>query len=125
MDWVGPLRSLVPMRKLLLPALLLIPCFLPAAKDYFPPPDTKGGWREAKDPAAARKLLADAGFPNGFALTLHGPNDRYPNDARLAQAVGQMWTRIGVRTQVEVSPYASFVTRASKQEFAAFVVKEL
>lgn len=33
-----------------------------------------------------------------------------------------MWTRVGVRTTVEVSPYASFVTRASKQEFAAFVV---
>ena len=74
------------------------------------------------DPALARRLLAEAGFPNGFAITLHGPNDRYPNDARLAQAVGQMWTRIGVKTAVEVSPYASFATRASKQDFSAFVV---
>jgi peptide/nickel transport system substrate-binding protein len=82
-------------------------------------PDLPAGKGE---PSEARRLLAEAGFPKGFAITLHGPNDRYPNDARLAQAVGQMWSRIGVRTTVEVSPYASFVTRASKQEFAAFVV---
>ena len=92
--------------------------FMPAGA-YGYVPDLPAG---RGDPAAARKLLAEAGFPNGFAITLHGPNDRYPNDARLAQAVGQMWTRIGVRTAVEVSPYASFVTRASRQEFSAFVV---
>lgn len=74
------------------------------------------------DPEAARRLLAEAGYPNGFRLTLHGPNDRYPNDARIAQAIGQMWTRIGVRTQVEVAPFATFVGRASRQEFSAFLV---
>ena len=74
------------------------------------------------DPVAARNLLAEAGYPNGFRLTLHGPNDRYPNDARIVQAVGQMWTRIGVRTQVDVTPYANFITRASRQEFSAFLV---
>ncbi len=74
------------------------------------------------DVAEARRLLAEAGFPQGFRLTLHGPNDRYPNDARIVQAVAQMWTRAGVRTQVDVAPYASFVTRASRQEYAAFLV---
>lgn len=74
------------------------------------------------DPEAARRLLAEAGHPAGFRLTLHGPNDRYPNDARIAQAVAQMWTRAGVRTAVDVAPYASFVTRASRQEFSAFLV---
>ena len=74
------------------------------------------------DLAASRKLLADAGFPNGFAITLHGSNDRYPNDSRISQAIGQMWTRVGVRTSVEVAPYASFVTKASRQEFSAFLV---
>jgi peptide/nickel transport system substrate-binding protein len=74
------------------------------------------------DPDQAKKLLAEAGYPNGFRLTLHGPNDRYPNDARIAQAVGQMWTRIGIRTQVDVAPYASFIARASRQEFSIFLV---
>ncbi|MBR0652954.1 ABC transporter substrate-binding protein [Roseomonas terrae] len=74
------------------------------------------------DVEAAKRLLAEAGYPNGFRLTVHGPNDRYPNDARISQAVGQMWTRIGVRTQVEVAPYASFIARASRQEFSVFLV---
>jgi peptide/nickel transport system substrate-binding protein len=95
--------------------------------NQFMPPGTFGHAPELEanhraDIPAARKLLAEAGFPNGFAISLHGPNDRYPNDAKIAQAVGQMWTRAGVRTAVEVSPYASFVVKASRQEFSAFVV---
>ncbi|MBU8544861.1 MULTISPECIES: ABC transporter substrate-binding protein [Roseomonadaceae] len=74
------------------------------------------------DPAAARRLLAEAGYPEGFRITLHGPNDRYPNDARIVQAVAQMWSRIGVRTAVDVQPFSNFVTRASRQEFSSFLV---
>jgi peptide/nickel transport system substrate-binding protein len=74
------------------------------------------------DPAEARRLLAEAGYPQGFRITLHGPNDRYPNDHKIVQAVAQMWTRVGVRTTVETQPYAVFITRASRQEFSAFLV---
>jgi peptide/nickel transport system substrate-binding protein len=74
------------------------------------------------DTEAARRLLAEAGYPQGFRLTLHGSNDRYLNDARILQAVAQMWTRAGVRTAVEAAPYASFISRASRQEFSAFLV---
>jgi peptide/nickel transport system substrate-binding protein len=73
-------------------------------------------------PQAARRLLAEAGYPDGFRITLHGPNDRYPNDARIVQAVAQMWSRVGVRTAVDVQPFSSFVTRASRQEFSSFLV---
>ena len=76
----------------------------------------------AYDPDGAKKLLADAGFPNGFRLTLHGPNDRYINDARIIQAIGQMWTRIGIRTQVEAQTWSTFVGRAGKGEFSAFLI---
>ena len=69
------------------------------------------------DPAHAKKLLAEAGYPSGFGLTLHGPNNRYVNDAKLAEAIAQMWTRIGVKTQVEVMPVASFFSRALRAEF--------
>ena len=74
------------------------------------------------DTEAARRLLAEAGYPQGFRLTLHGSNDRYLNDARILQAVAQMWTRAGVRTAVEAAPYAAFISRASRQEFSAFLV---
>jgi peptide/nickel transport system substrate-binding protein len=76
----------------------------------------------AVDTEAARKLLAEAGYPQGFRVTLHGPNDRYLNDARIVQAVAQMWTRAGVRTAVETAPYGPFIARASRQEYSAFLV---
>jgi peptide/nickel transport system substrate-binding protein len=73
---------------------------------------------DAHDPEAARRLLAEAGFPNGFAVTLHGPNDRYVNDAQIIQAIAQMWARIGVRTRVEAMPSAVFFGRSAREEFS-------
>ncbi|NOG69193.1 ABC transporter substrate-binding protein [Roseicella sp. DB1501] len=72
----------------------------------------------AYDPDGARKLLAEAGFPQGFRMTLHSPNDRYPNDAKTAQAVAQMFSRIGLRTEVEAVPWASFSLRSNRQDYA-------
>ena len=68
------------------------------------------------DSAGAKKLLADAGYPNGFQLTVHVPNDRYPNAPAVVQAIAQMWTRIGVKTNVEALPWTTFSSR--KSEFA-------
>ena len=70
----------------------------------------------------AKALLTEAGYPDGFRITLHGPNDRYLNDARIIQAIGQMWTRLGVRTQVEAQPWAAYVARAGRHEFSAGLV---
>ncbi len=75
-----------------------------------------------QDPEQARRLLAEAGFPQGFRIQLNSPNDRYINDARIAQAIGQMWTRIGVRTAVEAQPWTTFVARAGRQEFSAHLI---
>jgi peptide/nickel transport system substrate-binding protein len=70
------------------------------------------------DPERAKALLTEAGYPFGFGLTLHGPNNRYVNDAKLAEAIAQMWTRIGVKTQVEVMPAATFFSRVLRAEFS-------
>jgi peptide/nickel transport system substrate-binding protein len=70
------------------------------------------------DPAQAKELLAAAGFPNGFGLTLHGPNDRYVNDGKIVEAVAQMWTRIGVKTIVDTMPSAAYFSRAIRFEFS-------
>ena len=74
------------------------------------------------DPEGARRLLAEAGYPNGFRIQLNSPNDRYINDSRIAQAVGQMWTRIGVRTSVEAQTWATFVGRAGRGEYSAHLI---
>ena len=63
---------------------------------------------EPFDPDGAKKLLAAAGWPDGFHLTLHSPNDRYVNDAKTAEALGAMLTRIGVKTEVIAQPWQVF-----------------
>ncbi|WP_028464576.1 ABC transporter substrate-binding protein [Nisaea denitrificans] len=68
---------------------------------------------EAYDPAGAKKLLAEAGYPDGFALTIHGPNDRYINDAKILEAIGQLFTGNGIPTKVETMTKNIFFKRAS------------
>ena len=66
------------------------------------------------DPAGAKALRAPPGAGGGFELTIHGPNDRYINDAKIAEAIGQMLTRIGIKTQVETMPRSIYFKRASR-----------
>ncbi|MDJ0981389.1 MAG: ABC transporter substrate-binding protein [Kiloniellales bacterium] len=66
------------------------------------------------DPEGAKKLLAEAGVPDGFQLTIHGPNDRYINDAKIAEAIAQMLTRVGIKTAVETMPKSVYFKRASR-----------
>lgn len=69
---------------------------------------------EAYDPEGAKKLLAEAGYPNGFKLTIHGPNGRYINDAKIIEVAAQLFTRVGIETTIEALPPAVFFTRASQ-----------
>ena len=73
---------------------------------------------DALDIEGARRLLAEAGYPNGFALTIHGPNDRYPNDDKVLQAIGPMLNRVGIETKVQTLPWATFATQASAPNYA-------
>ncbi|MBI1621618.1 ABC transporter substrate-binding protein [Aquamicrobium zhengzhouense] len=70
------------------------------------------------DPELAKKMMADAGYPEGFELTFHASNDRYPNDSKVAQAVGQFFSRVGVKTSVETLPGSVYFSRASAREFS-------
>ena len=70
------------------------------------------------DPARARALLAEAGVPNGFSFTLHATNNRYVNDARVAQALAQYFQRIGVTVAVDAMPSNVFFPRRGRKEFS-------
>ncbi|MBW8268506.1 ABC transporter substrate-binding protein [Caldovatus aquaticus] len=73
------------------------------------------------DPARARALLAEAGWPDGFRMTIHGPNGFFPLDDNLLQAIAQAFTRIGIETQVQALPPANLFTRATNREFSLFM----
>jgi peptide/nickel transport system substrate-binding protein len=77
---------------------------------------------EEFDPEGAQELLAEAGCPDGFEMTIHGPNDRYINDDKIAQAVAQMLTRVGIQTAVETMPRSVYFSRASNLDFSFILV---
>ena len=81
------------------------------------------GARASKyDVNAAKKLLADAGYPQGFELTLDCPNDRYVNDEAICQAVTAMWTRIGVKTKLQTNPMSIHSAKIQKFDVSAYML---
>ena len=74
------------------------------------------------DPDGAKKLLAEAGYANGFAITIHGPNNRYINDAAIAQTIAQFYAKIGLDVKVETMPSSVYFTRATKLEFSYMIL---
>ncbi|MFA7432158.1 MAG: ABC transporter substrate-binding protein [Gemmobacter sp.] len=73
------------------------------------------------NPDRSRELLAEAGYPDGFAITLGTPNDRYINDGQISQAVAQMWTRVGVQTEVDAKTFSAFIADRNGFAFSAFL----
>jgi len=61
------------------------------------------------DVEEAKKLLAEAGYPDGFEMTFHSPKGRYLQDAEIAEMVAGMWSAIGVKANVEFMEWSSFV----------------
>ena len=90
-------------------------------------PDGEGGYAPDLKPSPfdlrhAKALLAEAGYPDGFSLTVHSSADRYPDDAQVAQAVGQMLARGGIHvTGVEALPYNVFAPAATDRKYSFFL----
>lgn len=64
--------------------------------------------RKAYDPERAKELLAEAGYPDGFEVTLDAPNDRYMNDDQIAQAVAGYFEKVGIKVNLNLMPKSNF-----------------
>ena len=62
-----------------------------------------------QDLAKAKKLMAEAGFPNGFELTVHGPQGRYVRDKEVLEAVGGQLTKAGIKTTVRTYEFVNYL----------------
>jgi peptide/nickel transport system substrate-binding protein len=73
------------------------------------------------DVAAARKLMADAGFADGFEVTLDCPNNRYINDEEICLAVATMWAQLKVKVKVNAMPRVTFFPKVEKLDTSVYL----
>jgi peptide/nickel transport system substrate-binding protein len=74
------------------------------------------------DPAGAKKLLAEAGYPDGFEFTLDCPNNRYVNDEKICQALVGMWAKAGIRAKLNAMPFANFIPKILKFDTSVYML---
>jgi peptide/nickel transport system substrate-binding protein len=78
--------------------------------------------REPYDPDGARALLAEAGYPDGFAVRLDSPNDRYVNDQAIATAIAAQLARVGIKVEVQAMPKARFFPLEQAGDASFFLI---
>ncbi len=78
--------------------------------------------RLAFDKERGKALLAEAGYPNGFEVTLDCPNNRYVNDEKICQALAAMWSQIGVKVAVNAMPRATYFPKLEKTETSMYML---
>jgi peptide/nickel transport system substrate-binding protein len=105
----------VTMRGLSLPASIMV---APGVHGHSPDLDKVA----PLDVEGAKKLLAEAGYPNGFAFQLDCPNNRYVNDEEICQALVGMWSRIGVKTKLLAQPMAIFIAKIQNFDHDAYML---
>jgi peptide/nickel transport system substrate-binding protein len=82
----------------------------------------KADQRWPYDPAAARRLLAEAGYPDGFEVDFACPNNRYINDEEICQAVTAMWARVGVRAKLRTLPLVTYFPMIQRYEASIYML---
>ena len=74
------------------------------------------------DVTAAKALLADAGYPNGFEVDFACPNNRYINDEEICQAVTAMWARVGIKAKLRTLPLATYFPMIQRYEASIYML---
>lgn len=78
--------------------------------------------RLAYDPDAARALLAEAGYADGFSFGLMCPNDRYINDESICRAVASMLAKIGVDAKLSTMPVRTYWPELREDNFDMYLL---
>ena len=73
---------------------------------------------ETYDPEGAKKLIVEAGYPDGFEITFHASTDRIAYAPQVAQVLAQSWTRIGVETSLETMPHSVYIPKTNAFDYA-------
>jgi peptide/nickel transport system substrate-binding protein len=74
------------------------------------------------DPAVAKRLLAEAGYPSGFQVGMNCPNDRYVNDAEICQAIAAMLAKVGVKVNLMAEPKALYFPRILRRDTSFYML---
>ncbi|MGY0197474.1 ABC transporter substrate-binding protein [Leptothrix sp. BB-4] len=74
------------------------------------------------DPKVSQKLLAEAGYPNGFEVDFACPNNRYINDEQICQAITAMWARVGVKAKLRTQPLATYFPMIQRYEASIYML---
>ena len=86
------------------------------------------GWNEAQDKRlpldveGAKKLLADAGYPNGFEVTMNCPNDRYVNDGQICQSVAANLAKIGVKINLAAETKGTYFPKILRRDTSFYLL---
>ena len=86
------------------------------------------GWTEAVhkrfpyNPETSKKLLAEAGYPQGFEVDFACPNNRYINDEEICQAVTAMWAKVGVKAKLRTMPLVTYFPMIQRYEASIYML---
>ncbi len=91
-------------------------------------PPQVAGWSKKVDARypydlnAAKKLMAEAGYPGGFEVDFACPNNRYINDEEICQAVSAMWARLGVKARLRTLPLSTYFPMIQRYEASIYML---
>jgi peptide/nickel transport system substrate-binding protein len=84
--------------------------------------DPAANKRPPLDLNKAKALLKEAGYPDGFEVTLDCPNNRYINDEQICQALVSMWAKIGMKVKLNAMPKATYFAKINKRDTSMYML---